>query len=740
MKQIYKIVFLIALSLLIVAQASAVPTKVGYWKFNTDCDGGSYPTVLYDDLNSTWTNGYHGHLLYQSSTGSYPVWSPGYEGRSLYFNRYQEQLVEIQGTNNNDPLPANPFNFDYNSKFTIACYYKYDVYDQNGDNGSTNALGSLVNKMRPAGGGNQNYVGWDLAVFGGKNASNQGKIRFHLIGSWPQQSITIDSKQKTVPGIWHYVALVFDGNDNGNPILSLYVDGQLAQYDVVYYDPQYNTVTSQPLRIGARSASMDPDNRAFKGYIDEVSIYNSALTSSEVLSEFQAIGFNPEFCGDNPFGPSDLVLWLDPKVDLYKEDGITPAVNDGDPVALWKDQERSPFAEDASMAEANRIPKLRTGTNGIQGILNPVYTTYTPGVQFTTDYASNHYGFSDILTAPNDPEITSAQTDEWNPNGNDELGSPYSKNRSLMFVFQPNDNWNTHAYYAAYGDNRQCMVEAGGPLSGYNAYILNGKLCFGMWNRFERKFLVYDPPMSTYIYPLTGNQVYLAHLEYRHKEGNNGGHFRAILNKGTDITGPVNTQNISSPLVDFAGLTLDGEDRIGVGGATRTSYHDYNTGETYSDHYNGKLGDVMVYQFADDFYINPTVTYFMQFADIYSYLDTKYNQLWAYAPTSSPMNKIGDWKVVDLTNYDLTKVQLSEAYPNPFVTKTSFGISLPETSIVSVDLYDASGNKVQNFYSGSLSKGMHDFTIDGTNLNSGMYMFRVTGQDFVQSGKVILSK
>ncbi len=50
------------------------------------------------------------------------------------------------------------------------------------------------------------------------------------------------------------------------------------------------------------------------------------------------------------------------------------------------------------------------------------------------------------------------------------------------------------------------------------------------------------------------------------------------------------------------------------------------------------------------------------------------------------------------------------------------------------------GNKVLNIYKGSLGEGIYDFTIDGTDLVNGMYIFCATGDGFVKSGKVILSK
>lgn len=81
-----------------------------------------------------------------------------------------------------------------------------------------------------------------------------------------------------------------------------------------------------------------------------------------------------------------------------------------------------------------------------------------------------------------------------------------------------------------------------------------------------------------------------------------------------------------------------------------------------------------------------------------------------------------------------------EARPNPFSEKTTIHVDIPKYMQVKAELVDATGNLIQNIYCGSLAKGMHDFTIDGANLPEGMYMFRITGDGFVKSGKVICIK
>jgi hypothetical protein len=83
------------------------------------------------------------------------------------------------------------------------------------------------------------------------------------------------SAQDSVPqGVWSYVAGTYDGKS-----LNLFINGKLAASKKV--SGEINT-HAQPLRIGG-------DGIYYKGLIDEVSIYNSALSAAEIVNHYQAV-------------------------------------------------------------------------------------------------------------------------------------------------------------------------------------------------------------------------------------------------------------------------------------------------------------------------------------------------------------------------------------------------------------------------------------------------------------------
>src|SRR3989344_5085329 len=77
---------------------------------------------------------------------------------------------------------------------------------------------------------------------------------------------------------WHHIIGVYDGSTK-----KIYVDG--VEKNSAFRNGNLNTYTS-PLRIGANGAL----GELFKGYIDEVRVFDRALTPSEVTELYKSVG------------------------------------------------------------------------------------------------------------------------------------------------------------------------------------------------------------------------------------------------------------------------------------------------------------------------------------------------------------------------------------------------------------------------------------------------------------------
>lgn len=83
---------------------------------------------------------------------------------------------------------------------------------------------------------------------------------------------------------------------------------------------------------------------------------------------------------------------------------------------------------------------------------------------------------------------------------------------------------------------------------------------------------------------------------------------------------------------------------------------------------------------------------------------------------------------------------LTGAHPNPFNPSTTISFSLPEASQITMSVYDLSGRVVATLNSSWLEAGSHEIVFDGSNLSSGVYLYRLNAGTHNAVGKMVLMK
>jgi V8-like Glu-specific endopeptidase len=88
---------------------------------------------------------------------------------------------------------------------------------------------------------------------------------------------------------------------------------------------------------------------------------------------------------------------------------------------------------------------------------------------------------------------------------------------------------------------------------------------------------------------------------------------------------------------------------------------------------------------------------------------------------------------------------LEQNYPNPFNPSTMIKFSLAADSKVSLTVFDVLGQEVANLINGNIAAGSHDIDFNASNINSGVYFYRidatgVDGTNFTAVKKMILTK
>ncbi len=83
---------------------------------------------------------------------------------------------------------------------------------------------------------------------------------------------------------------------------------------------------------------------------------------------------------------------------------------------------------------------------------------------------------------------------------------------------------------------------------------------------------------------------------------------------------------------------------------------------------------------------------------------------------------------------------LKQNYPNPFNPSTTIGFSLPKASHVEISIYNLLGEKVAEVLNDFLNPGNYDYLVKLSTLSSGIYIYKIQADDFIQSKKMMLLK
>ncbi len=84
--------------------------------------------------------------------------------------------------------------------------------------------------------------------------------------------------------------------------------------------------------------------------------------------------------------------------------------------------------------------------------------------------------------------------------------------------------------------------------------------------------------------------------------------------------------------------------------------------------------------------------------------------------------------------------RLEANYPNPFNPATIISFNIPTHEFVTLEVFDALGQKVKTLVSTNLAAGNYQVEFDGSRLTSGTYFYRLTAGDFNQVKKMVLAK
>jgi len=83
---------------------------------------------------------------------------------------------------------------------------------------------------------------------------------------------------------------------------------------------------------------------------------------------------------------------------------------------------------------------------------------------------------------------------------------------------------------------------------------------------------------------------------------------------------------------------------------------------------------------------------------------------------------------------------LNQNYPNPFNPTTTITYSLPQSGMVTLNVYDITGRFITTLVNGVKGVGTHSVQFEGSSLSSGMYVYTLQTEGFRQTRQMMLVK
>ncbi len=87
-----------------------------------------------------------------------------------------------------------------------------------------------------------------------------------------------------------------------------------------------------------------------------------------------------------------------------------------------------------------------------------------------------------------------------------------------------------------------------------------------------------------------------------------------------------------------------------------------------------------------------------------------------------------------------SEFSLSQNYPNPFNPTTTIEFSIPTNGIYTLEVFNILGQKVATLLNGNLEQGNHKAIFNATNLSTGIYMYRLSGNNLNITKKMMILK
>ena len=652
------------------------PNLLGHWKLDETSGTTAYDATAQQN---------NGTLLGGFTFGGNSV--PGHSNTALSFDGYNDL---VRAGNPSDGSLDMGF-----SSFSVSNWF-YITSNQN-------KWQYFVNKA--AGGATGYGVGIDY--------TNKVVARFKTSSS----NVTCEGPVPS-SGVWHHVVAVYDRSNNQ---ISLYLDGALEATAAIGSGSLDNNYDFQ---IGAYGYGSVPAN-FFKGALDDVRLYDKALSASEVSTLFNGTTTNSAPVVNA--GPNQSITL---PLDLVTLNGSV--TDDG-------------------------LPQGSSVTSTWSKVSGPGTVSFSNASSLSSTASFSTAGTYVLKLTASDTELSASDNMQVIVNN-------YISNPNLAGHWALDDGSGNIASDETSNSNDGTLTN--NPV--WTTGKIGGALAFDGVNDYVKidHIEAYHLASGTFSFwfwvdQINGNQGLFSKDSYGY---DTGGHIDIYVNAvgkvigrfqsasqsfTTETSGPISTNQwhhlaltvnssslklyIDGVLADFVnGLALTINDvgnyePIALGARTVNSYNLSIT--PIEDFLNGKLDDVRIYDYVLSATEIGNLTNAQQFNNGNNVENTN-------------LLKLGNEDLQTIFQDDLVKKHSIKNYPNPFSGKTTIEFMLSESNKTQLIVYNSFGQQVAILYDDVAEKGTkYSLTFDGGNLPQGVYYYRlISGSKILENKKMILQK
>lgn len=251
-------------------QAVLALKPIGYWRLaEAEQGNGDDGVIAYDyiaDNNGIYTNTILGQQGYNSADSSFPNYDP-------------ETCAQFASYATPNSLVYNIPTIDFSAPGGVSSVFTVQAWAQS--TGSAGNTPTVVSKG--------NYYGEEFTI----DAGNSLKYRFEVrsaVGTAYNANSTVAANDSA----WHFLVGVCDQVHTN---VTFYIDGTNAATVTITNGAGITNNPTVPMTIGARSTTPGAGgsfDQQFVGYVNDVAVFNYALTSNQIAAEYYQSGVAPQ--------------------------------------------------------------------------------------------------------------------------------------------------------------------------------------------------------------------------------------------------------------------------------------------------------------------------------------------------------------------------------------------------------------------------------------------------------------